>query len=621
MSDVNISQSNWISGELSPNMRGRYNLPVYAAGAERFVNFVPEMQGPARFRNGTQFVVPTRRNQVAWYIAFQFNDSQSYLLEFTHKYIRILRNNGILVEGSKAIAGITGDVINVVSHGYVSGDEIFIFDTIGTEFLNGKNYLVVYVDANHFSLTDTDGNPISIFSSWASGGVTERIVEIKTPYYEEDLEDLKNTQNADTMYITHKFYEQRKFTRFSAVSWTLTTFSRTSDPFTAKKVITAITQAAQGVITSTGHGYSTGDPIIIEGIVGMTELNGTYGFVSDAASNTFKIKDRTGTYINTTGFGAYVSGGYASSQRLLPAVCWFYESRLLYGCTENQLETFWGSRIPTTAGIQRYDDFTTGTDPDNAFVFSIAPSSGKVEKIQWFAGTTRYFAIGTFGGVSKVNGGTDDTALSPTNINVRPAVINGGGASSVSPIALGNALLYLQRTNRILFNLEYDLLYDAFVPTDKNLTADHITASGIKQMIYQNARPESVFLLRNDGILLQVVYKTKENINGWARVLLGGPNAKVITIGQMPRDNAFDQVWACVERKINGVTRRYNEYFSDAVIFPESVDFFTGKENKALDLKNYQDAMYGAQQDSIHMDSVVTIQSGINITNIELIGP
>ena len=70
MAEVNVAQSNWVSGELSGNMRGRFDLPIYASGAERMVNFIAETTGAARFRSGTQFVNPTRRNQVACLLPF-----------------------------------------------------------------------------------------------------------------------------------------------------------------------------------------------------------------------------------------------------------------------------------------------------------------------------------------------------------------------------------------------------------------------------------------------------------------------------------------------------------------------------------------------------------------------
>lgn len=76
------------------------------------------------------------------------------------------------------------------------------------------------------------------------------------------------------------------------------------------KSITGITNAAQVVVTSNSHGYSNGEEIIITSVVGMTELNTRNFKISDATTNTYKLKYMDGsTYVDSTSFGAYVSGG------------------------------------------------------------------------------------------------------------------------------------------------------------------------------------------------------------------------------------------------------------------------------------------------------------------------
>lgn len=75
--------------------------------------------------------------------------------------------------------------------------------------------------------------------------------------------------------------------------------------------ITAISQAAEGVLTYSGTDPANGIWFYLSGIVGMTELNGRYVVVSDVdtVANTFKLKDLRGNYIDTSGFTAYTSGG------------------------------------------------------------------------------------------------------------------------------------------------------------------------------------------------------------------------------------------------------------------------------------------------------------------------
>jgi hypothetical protein len=79
--------------------------------------------------------------------------------------------------------------------------------------------------------------------------------------------------------------------------------------------ITGATNANPGVITSVNHNLSEGTIIIIDQVVGMTQLNGNiYRVSKPITANSFIIQtlDVNGNFINvdTTAFGAYISGGF-----------------------------------------------------------------------------------------------------------------------------------------------------------------------------------------------------------------------------------------------------------------------------------------------------------------------
>ena len=78
------------------------------------------------------------------------------------------------------------------------------------------------------------------------------------------------------------------------------------------KTITGITQANPAVVTSTSHGYSNGDEVVITAVVGMTEVNSKRFLVADVTTNTFQLTDKDGTNINSTGYTAYSSAGTAN---------------------------------------------------------------------------------------------------------------------------------------------------------------------------------------------------------------------------------------------------------------------------------------------------------------------
>ncbi len=63
------------------------------------------------------------------------------------------------------------------------------------------------------------------------------------------------------------------------------------------------------ITTSAAHGYSDGDEVFIDGVVGMTEVNGRNYIVSNKTSTTFELEDLFSNDIDGSGFTAYTSGG------------------------------------------------------------------------------------------------------------------------------------------------------------------------------------------------------------------------------------------------------------------------------------------------------------------------
>ena len=75
----------------------------------------------------------------------------------------------------------------------------------------------------------------------------------------------------------------------------------------ATKAITAITAASPPVVTSNAHGYTAGQLVYLDGIVGMTQLNKRLFIVATPLTNTFELKG-----VDATNYSAYVSGGTAA---------------------------------------------------------------------------------------------------------------------------------------------------------------------------------------------------------------------------------------------------------------------------------------------------------------------
>ncbi len=84
MTNVNTQTTSFTSGELSPKVRGRFDLAAYFNGVRRMENWIPQEQGPATYRNGFHYVGETKNNNKAFLYNFQFSDVQAYMLEFTN---------------------------------------------------------------------------------------------------------------------------------------------------------------------------------------------------------------------------------------------------------------------------------------------------------------------------------------------------------------------------------------------------------------------------------------------------------------------------------------------------------------------------------------------------------
>jgi hypothetical protein len=78
-------------------------------------------------------------------------------------------------------------------------------------------------------------------------------------------------------------------------------------------VITAATKAEPCVITAVAHGFSDGDEVFIDDVVGMTNLNKRLFIVANSTTDTIELTDHWGDDIDSTDYETYVSGGTVAS--------------------------------------------------------------------------------------------------------------------------------------------------------------------------------------------------------------------------------------------------------------------------------------------------------------------
>jgi hypothetical protein len=166
-------------------------------------------------------------------IPFQFNLTQTYILEFGHQYMRVIMNGGYVLEPTIAISSITeanpGVIITGEPHGFSNGDKVSISGT-GTvlDSTPGRQYLIISSTATTFSLTDLDGSAINTggYAAYSgSGGTVARVYTLNTPYAGADVADIKWTQSNDVLTLCHPGYPPQDLTRTQHYAWSISEVS------------------------------------------------------------------------------------------------------------------------------------------------------------------------------------------------------------------------------------------------------------------------------------------------------------------------------------------------------------------------------------------------------------
>lgn len=460
--------------------------------------------------------------------------------------------------------------------------------------------------------------------------------------------------------------------------------------------IESMTNADPGVFTSTAHGFDDGDEVFIDSLTGTTGLGGKSFLVANKTADTFELTTVFGVPLDTTNVGAYTglsgtvariyeidtpyleehlpflqyaqdsatmyithqeyepgkltrtthtnwtldnsyvrASDFIASSDDYPRSCAFIDSaRLTFGGSKARPSTVWASRSPSPSnGDTRFDDFNDGINPDDAIIFTLTPLHGKVDAIAFLSSTSKFLAVGCFSGIRRVYGASVDEPISPTSITAKS--VNTFGCAYTLPVSDGENLFYLQRGLTVMRSLEYDIQIDGYTTTDRNLVAYHLTRSGLKQLSYQQGEPDIIWVTRNDGRLIGLTFKQKEDISGWHRHYIAGnhindnglhiPIARVLWTGVMPRPDRADQLWLIIERDVPALgTVRSVEYFADAPKFPLRDDYYSGEDtyddstNELNDQRRYDDALYEFQKDSIHLDmSVQYTGSDFGIDSLE----
>lgn len=645
-------QRSFTSGEIAPSLQSRADIIKYLTGLALCKDFFIRPQGGAYSRPGFSFRGEqgdhTKKGRL---IPFSFNTEQTYMLLFEDLKMRVVKDGAFVLKPDVAISNVTQAnpaVVTTATHGFVTGETVTITGVVGMTELNGNSYTITVLSPTTFEL---DGVDSTAYTAYSSGGSAQSdgIYELDTPYTEAHLPYLDFTQSADVMTIVHRSHDDRDLSRLADDSWTLTvndyapvvtapeivsvaaggsgagsynktytytvtlvdengieslalnsasltTPSLSTTAFariTIGKAISGITQANPAVVTtSTNHGFSTGDEVLIDNVAGMTEVNDNKYTVTVLSPTTFELDG-----VDSTSYTAYTSGGSVEFAGVYyriykdpshdtgvygwigdtetlrfddfnfapvtsdappqdrqpfagiddkPGAVAYYQQRKVFANTNNEPQAVYTTQTGKFKSLRT----SNPARDDDAVTFTIAAQ--EVNEIRHLVPMDDLL-IFTSSAEWKVTEGQDGV-LTPSTIGVRRQSKN--GASWVKPVVINDTVLFVQEKGARIRDLNYSFSADKYTGTDVSLMSEHLFEDHeIVAMAYADEPYGILWCVRDDGVLLGLTYLREHEVWGWHQHSTDGLFESVAVINEDGRD----AVYVIVNRTIGGSTKRYVE--------------------------------------------------------------
>jgi hypothetical protein len=230
----------------------------------------------------------------------------------------------------------------------------------------------------------------------------------------------------------------------------------------------------------------------------------------------------------------------------------YYEQRVVYFRSNNQPQTGWGSKI----GF--YDNFDTSHNLLDSDAWEFTLDSKQLNAVEWVM-PLEALLIGSASTEWRMGGGSASDTITPTSVDVRMQTAY--GSASMSPLLIGDTVLFLQYGSRKIREFAYSLEKDRYSGRSMLVFAPHLMQrKKITSWAYQREPDSVVWCVRDDGVLLGMTYLKEQDVFGWHRHETDG---EVESVCVVPDGAGLDDLYLVVKRTINGVARRYIEVLED----------------------------------------------------------
>lgn len=580
MANVYMLQAAFTTGEISPAVGSRVDLDKYKSALLNAENTVIRPYGGCYRRQGSKYIGKLKySDRDAILVNFYDTEQTAYLLEVGYKYIRIWKDG--VYTGTELQTPYedptslnftqSADVMFICSGTYpvkqlrrftatwdiidFTIDEPY-YDLLLEKNANDENKITPSGTTGDITLTSDqalfeagmEGGYIKITHDMPSqtvsaeipketaGFITSdklfvgekwKIVTHGTHHYEINVykstdgvnykQFRKYKSNDDTNYTESDSETQPCWLYFTLQAWN-------DDESKSSRVdvdLTRLPYVHDGYVKITSVESSTVAKGTVTGKYGLGSTDGTEDYAFSSWSDYF---------------------GY-------PTLSCFFQDRLCFAATARQPYSIWMSRTGdySNFSVEKVDGTTT--DDSAVKLDLIVRTSYKIRHMI----PSNDLVILTSGNEWIISG---ESAVTPSKVFPKAQTMR--GSSTCLPQHIGNRIIHVQRSGATVRDLGYSYESDNYNGDELDILATHLVKNHkLISSAYCQEPDSTLFFVRNDGVLLALTIIREQNVYGWSHFVTDGTYKWICNIP----DDENDEIYAIVERDINGETVRYIERF------------------------------------------------------------
>lgn len=454
--------------------------------------------------------------------------------------------------------------IESTSHGYSTGDFIYIASVSGMTQINDKYFKVVVLSSSFYTLQDENGNSIdgTSYGVYGGGGTTSRVyrhlVTTGTAHGLVDNDEvimngLTGFADLNGYYITVDVITTTTFRANRKYGASTTSVAQTG---TVSRTPTAIVNVIYPTATNSVTLNWTPIDNALEYRI-YREANGIYGYIGASATPSF---EDLGYEIDLVDTPPIVQSFFANTGEY-PQAVGHYQQRLLLGGPDNDPERIRASRTGLFYNFSKSNPIQA----DDSISWIMA--SGQSNRIRHFLDMGRLLVF-TQGAVFSIEG-DDSGTLTATAIN--PRLRSDQGVGDVEPITVNDVALFVQTSGRVIREILPDQ-GDRYASNDLTVFQRHLFENTyVTHWTYAEEPTPIIWVTQANGSLLGCTYMRKHEILGWHRHDTGDGD-EFIDVASIPENNE-SAVYVAVKRyNINGQTRTGIERFASRYGITEADD-------------------------------------------------